>query len=510
MQTPLRRLMTVFSVPAASRGFFYALLISACWCFGALIPVNAPLAQETGFGAVVEPDQYLVQPGDKFRIDFWDGVTPTIKVEVTPEGAVLIASMGRLNIADLTLTDAKDALHEMVSGYYPDADFSISLDGIRSTKVLVIGAVRNPGLYDGYVSQQVSEFIHKAGGLIAGASRRNIALSGNDSLSIHVDLLQYERLGRRDANPLCYAGNVIKVPLLKDSSAFVQIAGAVTVSGGYEYREGDNLGTLIDLALGLNGLEGDSAVVYRNGRTGDTPSVVALNNREFEIEAGDKIIVQQRVQGFTPDYIAITGQVLMPGRYPFREHVNLASALTMAGGITRLGDPYALTIYRRPGYENPAAMHNLVDPVSRNNIALAGERIPLSLNPNVVASDRLESVMLVAGDSIVVPQATGSVSIFGRIRRPGAMPFDKPLTAGALAGLAGGFAPKADKDNIRIIRKAGGQTIISDSRTILYDGDVVIIPEDKNTRGLWEKLRDVSLVLGGLSLVYLAVDNATD
>ncbi|MBN2227297.1 MAG: SLBB domain-containing protein [candidate division Zixibacteria bacterium] len=509
MHTPSWKLLTVLSGPVASRGFVYALLCAGWWV-GLMFPIHAPMAQETGFGAVVEPDQYLIQPGDKFRIDFWDGVTPTINVEVTPEGAVLIAAMGRLEIADLTLTRAKAALHELVRGYYPDADFSISLDGIRSTQILVIGAVRNPGLYDGYVSQQVSEFIRKAGGLVAGASQRNISLCCNGNTSIHVDLLQFERLGSRDANPLCYAGSVIKVPLLKDSSAFIQIAGAVTVPGGYEYREDDDLGTLIDLALGLNGLEGDSVLVYRTTPGGSTPMAVALDHREFAIRAGDKIIVQQRTQGFIPDYIAVTGQVAMPGRYPFHARNDLVSALAMAGGITGTADMYALTIYRRPGYEDPAAMQNLVDPASRNHITLAGERIPLSLNPEVVASGRLESVTLVAGDSIVVPQTTGSVSIFGQVRRPGAVPFDRPISAGTLARMAGGYAPKADQNSIQIIRKAGGQTITSDCRALVYDGDVVIIPEKRNAGSFWEKIRDISLVLGGLSLVYLAVDNATD
>jgi len=510
MLTPLRRELSVLSMPAPERGFFYVLLVLVSLFSGLLVPVNTLQAQETGFGAIVEPDQYIVQPGDKFRIDFWDGVTPTIKVEVTPEGAILITAMGRIDIADLTLTEAKAALHELVRKYYPDADFSISLDGIRSTQMLVIGAVLNPGLYDGYVSQQVSEFIHKAGGLIAGASRRNIALCCNGEIPIQVDLLQFERLGHRDLNPLGYAGNIVRVPLIKDSSSFVQIAGAVTIPGGYEFRDGDDLGMLIDLALGLNGLEGDSAVVYRDEAGSDSQLMVSLENRDFPVMAGDKIIVQQRAQSFLPDYFAITGQVTMPGRYPFGENVSLASALTTAGGTAALADLYALTIYRRPGFESPQMMHNLIDRANRNNIVLAGERIPLSLNPEVISSDLLASVMLAPGDSVVVPLRTGSVSIFGRIRRPGAVPFDGPLTATALANMAGGLAPKADKHNIRIIRKAGGQTITGGLATMLYDGDIVIITESTEQRGFWEKIRDISVVLGGISLVYLAVDNATD
>ncbi|UCD16584.1 MAG: SLBB domain-containing protein [Candidatus Zixiibacteriota bacterium] len=467
-------------------------------------------AQETGFGTVVDPDEYIVRPGDKFRIDFWDGASPTINVEVTPEGSILITAMGKIEVANLSLAAAKARLDDLIKKYYPDTEFSVSLEGIRSAKILVIGGVQNPGLYEGFVSQQVSEFIVKAGGLVPGASSRNIILNCRGRDDIVVDLLEFERLGKMSANPRIYAGDVIRVPLVTDSSMFVHISGAVIRPGDFEYRGGDILGTILDLALGLNGLEGDSVYIYRSVGPGTRPFHVSVTNRGFPIEAADKIIVPLRCPGIPPNFFAITGEIAVPGRYPYQDDLNLEAALRLAGGETEQSDIYSLVIYRRAEYHRPQEAQRLIAPSDRNNISLAGERVPVSLDVAGIRPGGFASVAIAPGDSIVVPQKTGSVSIFGHVRRPGVIDFERPLPIRALVKKVGGYAPGADKKRAQVIRKASGAIITPGTNMLVFDGDVIIIPEDKNKKGFWTRIRDLSLFLGGLGVVYLAVDNAAD
>ena len=141
-------------------------------------------------------------------------------------------------------------LEKLIGRFYSEADFTVSLIGVRPVKVLVIGGVSRPGLYEGNAFSRVSEMIDKAGGFVAGASRRKIKLFGYGE-DRNIDILRFERTGDLNANPNVYSGDKILVPLVKDSSSFVHISGEVMLPGSFEFIGGDKLGSVIDLARGL-------------------------------------------------------------------------------------------------------------------------------------------------------------------------------------------------------------------------------------------------------------------
>ena len=114
------------------------------------------------------------------------------------------------------------------------------------------------------------------------------------------------------------------------------------------------------------------------------------------------------------------------------------------------------------------------------------------------------------GDSIVIPTLSGSVGVYGLVNRPGAIAF---TNVGDLSGFikrAGGFAPLANHKAIQVIRKSTGATIITGPRAKIYDGDHIIVLEDAKYKSRWDKIRDISLILAGLGITYLAIDNMTD
>lgn len=491
------------------RRLFYALrLLALIGLNMVIIASGQSLRAQASFGSAVNPNEYIIRPGDQFRIDFWVGGVATINVTVTPEGAILIADMGKLEVSGLSLMEARMKIRSKIREFYPDSEFTVSLEGLRAVKMFVSGGVKNPGFYDGNVANRVSEYIAMAGGLVPGASSRNIILA-DGSHELVIDLLRFERCGDFSANPFAYSGEIVRVPMVVDSSSFIQVSGAVNQPNGFEYSPGDNLGIMIDLAFGLNGLQGDSAIIFRRQDGGQQALSVSLMQTDFPLAPADKIIIRTRTVDALKDYFTVTGEVRLPGRYPYHSPMNLGDIIDAAGGLKPEADIFSSVIFRRPKYENPENFGGVTAALA-NNITVQNGVLPVSMDISNYYPKRLNKIIVQPGDSIVIPSATGIVSIFGQIKRPGVIEYEYPMTVGELIGRAGGTTSRADRGGIRLIRKIGAIDIMASSATSVFDGDLVLVPEEKTARSFLDKVKDWSLILGGLGVVYLAIDQAAD
>ncbi len=465
--------------------------------------------EDSNFGSVINPDKYIVGPGDKFKIDFWSGSTEPIEMTVTPEGFFLIESMGKVDVGNLTLTEARQELSRLVRKYYAEDDFSISLNGIRSVQVLVTGKVKNPSLYNGLASNRVSEMIAKAGGLSTGASRRNIRIGSGKGFQT-VDLIKFERTGDLEANPYLYSGNIIHVPTVNDSSDFVQVSGEVVSPGGFEYADEDDLGTLIDLAYGLTGLEGDTVFVFRNSRGESKAILLSTDDRDFKILPADKIVVSRAEKDASDGYVTIVGEVNIPGRYPWHSQMNLSTVLETAGSLKAEADIYSLVIYRKAKYTRDSDVADALGVSSMNNISFSGGYEPVSMDIEQYFPDKLNKISMQPEDSVVVPRLTGFIGVYGMVCRPGAVAYEQPVRASDLISRAGGYGAGANHGTVRLIRKTSGMNIVAKPSIKVYDGDIIIIPEASDKKSLWDKIKDISLIVGGIGVAWLAIDNIAD
>jgi hypothetical protein len=81
------------------------------------------------------------------------------------------------------------------------------------------------------------------------------------------------------------------------------------------------------------------------------------------------------------------------------------------------------------------------------------------------------------------------------------------MKLGSLVKKAGGYAEGAEKRAADVIRKSSGMKIRASGGTEIYDGDMIVIPENRQKKSTWDRLKDISLILGGLGAAYLAIDN---
>jgi len=125
---------------------------------------------------------------------------------------------------------------------------------------------------------------------------------------------------------------------------------------------------------------------------------------------------------------------------------------------------------------------------------LAGDFVAAGLTPTELKLElqrRLVDFIPDAAVSVAVQQINGNqVFVVGRVNRPGAYKFDRPLDVLQVLSLAGGASEFAKLDEIRLLRRANGgaqQTFEFDysevaggkgleQNIVLESGDTVVVP----------------------------------
>jgi hypothetical protein len=116
---------------------------------------------------------------------------------------------------------------------------------------------------------------------------------------------------------------------------------------------------------------------------------------------------------------------------------------------------------------------------------------------------RLDPV-LYDGDIIDIPRATLFVRISGQVKTPGLVAFKPGQGSGYYIGLAGGFAPGADKSGTRLVTALNGQMVKPGGMTI-RPGDIVWVPTAPE-RSWWSATKDFIAVLASVATIYFIIN----
>ncbi len=73
---------------------------------------------------------------------------------------------------------------------------------------------------------------------------------------------------------------------------------------------------------------------------------------------------------------------------------------------------------------------------------------------------------------------------------------------------AGGFASRAKRTGVRVLRRATGQRLTAREAGDVMPGDEVWVPERPES-DWWQTVRDVASFAGSLATAYLLIDQAT-
>lgn len=444
-------------------------------------------------GKVIDPEKYLLGPGDILRVYIIRETNETMSfnLAVSPTGHVLVPLVGNIKVVNKTLADATQEIAKQLMRFYPRSNIIVDIINIKKVNIVITGEVVNPGTYRVLAISTLDDVIRVAGGLKSSASMRNIQIKRGDKV-INIDYMRFLKYGDLEQNPYIEEGDFIYIPLIGKS---VKIVGQVRNPGIYEIKGGERLKDLIDMAGGLTA----SASLYDAVLDRVSGERIELNlykliygdekEREeanIELRDGDAITVlreQKRVY--------VLGFVRKPGPIQLVEEAKMVAEGEEGGevvGEAIMGAKVSEIIRRAGGVLPNGSTRNI-------EIRKGGRednKVVVDLYRVLVLGEKSEEDIKVnPGDVIYVPPITKSVKIVGQVRNPGVYEIVAGDRIRDILLKAGGITEKASREKGQLERVENGKKVIYEFRVDnavkgiekdnleLEDGDTIYIPEQR-------------------------------
>lgn len=478
----------------------------------------------------IDPDTYVVGPGDVMQLYIWGEFDLSYMLQIDPEGHIVIPTVGAFDISGLTLTEAKEYVFAAARKKYPGVDVTINLASMRFFTAYVTGAVLKEGSFTIHPNTRVSDLIELAGGYtdelrgttfldeVGGkkvtrvrqivrqaTARRTVQIVHRDNTVETVDLAMFLATGNLEHNPYVRMGDVVKVTF-RDKTMYV--FGAVNLPGRHEFRPGDTIEDLVNLAQGLRldaplirvelwrfqpGTE-EAEVIELGSNEEGKPGFVYDDIRHIELQSNDMVFIRARSLWQQMPTTLVYGEVKYRGRYRIVPGVTrVKDVVEMAGGLTQDASLVGAKVIR-------TKMRSKVDPELERLRSLSrvtgladldGEdkaylktkareekgRASVDFERLFLDDDEDQNIFLESGDVIYIPTKRRTISVSGQMQKPGLIDYEPGLSVGYYMDQAGGYTYEANKDGARLIRARSGIREELNSESIVGAGDEIWVPQ---------------------------------
>jgi len=241
--------------------------------------------------------EYQLGPGDEVVINLTETDDIDGNYLIDPFGMIDLPYVGKINIKDLTSSEAQNILFNVLKKFYKNPDLQIDIVEFNSSKVYVTGTVRN---------QLVIDMDDKPLRVLDALIRANVNTTGNDNLAstngiirrdgrvFEIDLINAIRGSDEKQNFYLKKNDVIFIDRNPNS---ILVFGEVTQPGSYFPYAGYSLTQLVSDS-GLNQLTADAKNVFviRENLEEDLKIDVFKMNLKNPVNlvAGRKFLLQNR------------------------------------------------------------------------------------------------------------------------------------------------------------------------------------------------------------------------
>ncbi|MGA3080374.1 MAG: SLBB domain-containing protein [Terracidiphilus sp.] len=264
------------------------------------------------------PSDYVLGPGDQLRIRIWGQIDADLRIEVDRSGRIYIPHVGEVPVAGIQYRDLDGYLKQAVERIYKNFNLDVAIERLHSIQIFIVGQAETPGVYTISSLSTLVNAVFASGGPSSQGSLRHIQLRRGDSTVQDFDLYDLILKGDKSHDHSLQSGDVVFIPPVGPLAA---ITGSVNIPAIYELRDNTTIGSLIELAGGLNTVaDGSTAVVERIGENRSRNVLqfpLDASGLGFALRGGDIVHISSIVPRFD-DTVTLRGYVTNPGRYPFR------------------------------------------------------------------------------------------------------------------------------------------------------------------------------------------------
>lgn len=464
------------------------------------------------FESAVEPNKYIVGPNDIFSLGIWGILNQPLPLIVSPEGSLIVPSIGEINVNGLTLADAKEKVISKVKGRYISAVISLTLVSPRRFLVNVTGVgqgtyptsatLRASALIGYIMSDSVTLMKSRTSPSERGYfSIRNITLERENGEKIRIDLLKYYATKDGKYNPFLREGDVINIPKYDWEGRFLSVQGAVQYPGAYEYIEGDDLETALQLCRGVTSVANlDSIILTRADPSAQHITNTYLKyeeNKYMKLQPNDRITILAYAEQRRDFRVYVLGEVIRPGYYSIGlNNTKISELIKEAGGLTLQAYLPNSELYRRidtlqflgiSSLKRDSAesffTQRLNDVISNKDEREQFEsdtkfrigRVNVNFQ-KLFEGDNSQDIIVRPGDIIYIPDNKKQIYVYGQVNKPGFVPFKEGADYQYYIDAAGGLSERADEDEIRVIKYVSREWLEPDEAKI-ESSDFIYVPK---------------------------------
>ncbi|MBI3579817.1 MAG: SLBB domain-containing protein [Ignavibacteriales bacterium] len=484
----------------------------------------------------IDPKKYILGPSDLLSVALWGPVSVTYSLPVTPEGTIIIPTVGEIQVGEQRLSDVKKQATDLVRKHYPTSEVTVTLLRPRSFVVSLKGTVTKAGQYVATAVERVEKIIMEGAAiqypttsyaipavsptdglplqgetyktpkvnqkdqLYEYTSTRNIKLIRRNKDTLRVDIPKYYATRDDRYNPFLLDGDIIEVPqkVLKNNG--VMVYGAVNTPATYEYADGDNLVDMIQIADGLLPSADPENVVLTRAIDGNNQpeensfSLTAIqkgSQKNPVLLPGDKIFVKERKNPKLNYRVMLVGEVRQVGAYPISETgTTLSKIIQTAGGFTDHALLSASYVLRKED-----RLRDIVDPrfdILRNlrahelnlvdslifflDLKIGRQTVVTDFKKLFEGKDSTQDIILRDDDIIYIASDFRSVLVQGQVANAGYIAFAPGMDYQYYIKKAGGFSESAVESDIKIIKK-GSLEWKDPAATTIESGDQIWVPK---------------------------------
>ena len=487
---------------------------------------------------------YSMGPGDKLLVNYYGSDEKTEEVFVNREGIVVLPLLGPVNLTGMTYGEASKYIQDKAKSELIGTQINISIREVRSVGVYVLGEAYKPGKYLLSGLSTVTNALFISGGVNKKGSLRNIQIKRDNKTVATYDFYDFLLKGSLDSEVTLQDGDIIFIPFIENS---VIMGGAFKRPHRYEFKEGETLGDVVELAGGFDTevMDGSRIELSTLDRSASTRSLTYLNLAEDAkklIKDGDVLNVSF-TSGLTPQSITLTGEVKNPGEYSIRPGETILEIINRAGGYT--DEAYfqgavflrkAVAKSQKEAFARSADQleNTIVDVITNNAGSSISEStlVPLSnlitklrleeppgrmvvdLDTLKLKTDPIANFPVKNRDSLFIPERPSFVSIVGEVLNATTVGFNPDLSVDEYIDLAGGLNDAADRDKIFVILPDGKSQLVKrslfSSSTYILPGSTIVITRDSRPFDAISLTQIITPILADLATSAAAIAAISD
>lgn len=469
---------------------------------------------------IINPEEYKVGPGDNIFISISGIEERNFNLLINHEGFLYIPRIGAVDLRNKSLAEAKVLIRSQLEKNFKNVDIYIALGEVRKIKVSLIGNVTNQSSIVLSSNSRLQDLLKNSAGLNSSSDIRNIKIVSKDGTTGVYDLLSFLRNGDFKQNPYLKDGDVV---IIERVNKIVSIMGLVLYPATYEFREGETINDLINLAGGLTyKARKDSIELIRFDEDGINQSsqyfsydYIQQNN--IELKFSDLIVVRELTTYYDEQWVSITGKVKYPGVYNIvKNKTKLSEIIKQAGGFLEDASLVDATLYRTDAdssYDPEFERIKLIPRVDMTDDeydyfkAKSRQRygkVVVDFKALFKGNQMNEDVILKRKDVIYIPEKKNYISIIGQVVNPGNLVYASNLKVSDYIQLAGGFSWRAIEGDVRVIKVNTGEWVDADDVEFLDPGDTIWVLEDPPGPKFWDVFLTSLSVVAQLAAIVAA------